>query len=225
VTRTIRHLHERDRDRATTADKLRNLDRDGIAALRQHYWNMVDDHFGCGISPRIFVDKFTMNTIDVAFINTIFPDARLVFVQRDPRDVCLSCFQQLMVPSLTTVQLSHWNNIARFYAQVMDWWFHVRPMLTMTVHELRYEDAVADSEATFRRLLEFSGLEWDSRVLEFHRRAEGRFIASPSRNQVAQPLYSTSAGRWRYYAREYGPVIATLTPLIDELRYPPFATA
>lgn len=218
VTATLRELHRMEPARLGTADKLRRLGRDGAIALRSFYWDSARGRFG-DIAARVFVDKFTMNSVDAGFINAIFPDARMVFVRRHPRDVCLSCFMQLMVPSLTTVQLLDWERTARFHARVMEWWRHISPLMTMPVLEFRYEDAVSAFEDTFRRVFAFLDLEWDPSVAEFHERARGRFIASPSRGQVARPLYSSSVERWRLYEPEFASVASTLAPVERALGY------
>lgn len=218
ITATLRELHRMDPARLGTADKLRRLGRDGVIALRAFYWESARRRFG-DIRARVFIDKFTMNSIDAGFISAIFPDARMVFVQRHPRDVCLSCFMQLMVPSLTTVQLLDWERTARFYAQVMGWWRHIRPLMTMPVLEFRYEDAVSAFEDTFRRVFALLDLQWDPGVAAFHERARGRFIASPSRAQVARPLYASSVERWRRYEAEFAPVASILAPIERTLGY------
>jgi len=54
-----------------------------------------------------------------------------------------------------TVHLLSWQNTARFYAQVMDWWMTVKPQLTMDFIEFRYEDAVFQFEPAFRKVFDF----------------------------------------------------------------------
>ena len=218
VSATLRELHRIVPGRMSTAEKLRRLDRSGVVALRGFYWQRAHDRHG-PIAAPVFIDKFTMNVVDAGFIGTIFPDARLIFVQRDPRDVCLSSHMQLMMPTLTTVQLLDWERTVRFYAQVMEWWLYIRPLLPMPVLDFRYEDAVSNFEPTFRRVLEFSGLAWDPRVAAFHERAQGRFIASPSRGQVARPLYASSVARWQHYAAEFAPLAGVLQPYVAAFGY------
>jgi hypothetical protein len=160
-----------------------------------------------------------MNTVDLGLINCVFPDAKVVFVMRDPRDVCLSCFMQLMVPTPTTVQLLTWEGTAAFYAQVMDWWMYIREQMTLQFIEFRYEDVVADFETTYRKVFDFLGLTWDSAVVDFHQHAARKFIASPSRTQVAQPLYSSSVEKWRYFASDFAPIEAVLAPYLRAFDY------
>jgi tetratricopeptide (TPR) repeat protein len=209
-----RELHRLDPLPGDTAAKLRRLDAAGIGRLRAYYWQQVHDRFGNAVDNRVLVDKFTMNTIDLGLMNTVFPDSKVVFVMRDPRDVCLSCFMQLMAPSVATARLLTWRGTAEFYSEVMAWWTHIRPALTLRWLEFRYEDAIADFEATFRRVFDFLGLPWDAAVADFHTRAAGKVVASPSRQQVTQPLYASSVARWRQYGAEFSSVDDLLRPWV-----------
>lgn len=214
-----RELQRMEPAAASDADRLRKLDRNGVLRLREFYWKMVRDRFGNSLGARRLVDKHTMNTVDVGLINTVFPDAKLLFVMRDPRDVCVSCFMQLMVPSPATAHLVTWQDTADFYARVMDWWTHIKPLLTMDRLEFRYEDAVASFEPTFRRVFDFLGLSWEPAVMRFHEHAAKKYIASPSRNQVAQPLYASSVARWRRYEGEFASVREQLAPFVSRFDY------
>ncbi|WP_309646679.1 sulfotransferase [Phenylobacterium sp.] len=215
-----RELHRMDSAPGTVAEKLARLDEAGIGRLRATYWNLARGRYGDVVDRGLFVDKYTMNTIDVGLISTVFPDAKVVFVLRDPRDVCLSCVMQLMNPTPATRHLLTLEDTAAFYAQVMAWWLSVRERLSVEYLEFRYEDAVESFEPTFQRVFAFLGLSWDPKVVEFHERAVGKFIASPSRNQVAQPLYSSSVARWRRYTAELSSASAPLTMFIDAFHYP-----
>lgn len=217
-----RELHQMNQSNASPAEKLRQLDLSGVMHLREFYWNRVRQRFGDSIGQRKFVDKFTMNTIDLGLINTIFPDAKVIFVMRDPRDVCLSCFMQLMVPSPTTVHLTSWQGTTELYAQVMDWWLYIKQQMTLDFIELRYEDAVTQFEPTFRKVFDFMGLPWNPEVENFHKHATEKFISTPSRTQVAQPLYSSSVSRWKHFESEFAPVSELLRPFISAFNYDPF---
>ena len=219
VISTARELARMSNNQGSIPEQLRKLDFEGVLHLRAFYWNRARALFGGKIGSRLLLDKTTMNSIDLGLINCLFPDAKLVFLLRDPRDVCLSCFMQTMIPTPSTVHLLTWQDTARFYAQVMDWWLTVKPRLTMAFIEFRYEDAVFQFEPAFRQVFDFMGLDWDPAVADFHKNVAGKYIASPSFNQVSQPLYSSSVGRWRYYAAEYGAVSTFLQPFISAFGY------
>lgn len=203
----------------TIPERLRSLDLSGVLHLREFYWRKVRERYGEAANGRRLVDKTTMNTVDVGLINVLFPDSKVVFVLRDPRDVVLSCFMQVMIPTPSTVHLLNWRGTAEFYALVMEWWLAAKSRLTLDFIEFRYEDAVADFEPTFRKVFDFLGLSWDPAVAKFHERAAGKYVNSPSFSQVAQPLYSSSVARWRHYAGEFEPIAATLQPYVETFGY------
>lgn len=215
----VQELNKLSRYQGSIPEQLRTLDWEAVVHLRAFYWDKARSMFGAQLDQRLFLDKTTMNSIDIGLINTLFPDAKLVFLVRDPRDVCLSCFMQTMIPTPATIHLLTWEKTAQFYAQVMDWWLKIKPELSLKNIELRYEDAVTDFESTFRTVFDFLGLDWDPAVANFHQKTHGKFIASPSFNQVAQPLYVSSIGRWQRYAAEYASIYNTLQPLIKAFGY------
>ncbi len=215
-----RELHSLQPGLASVPDKLARVDRSGIVRLRAAYWRAAHGHHGPASEQGVFIDKFTLSTVDLGLINTVFPDARVLFVTRDPRDVCLSCVMQLMVPTQATRHLLRLQDTAALYAQVMNWWLQVRGQLSLQHLSFRYEDAVADFDTTYRQVFEFIGLDWRDEARNFHQRAPGHYVASPSRNQVAQPLYGTSVARWRRYERQMAPVQAALAPFVEGFGYP-----
>ncbi len=203
----------------TTPEQLKALDLSAIKELRAFYWRRAQGRFGDDIGSKMFLDKTTMNTIDIGLINCVFPDAKVVFVTRDPRDVCLSCFMQVMAPTPATVHLLDWRSTAEFYAAVMDWWMYIKQSLTLEWIEFRYEDAVLRFEATFRPVFDFLGLSWEENAIEFHKNASKKIIVSPSFNQVSRPLYQSSLARWKNYESEFGSIIDVLDPCIKAFRY------
>jgi hypothetical protein len=74
--------------------------------------------------------------------------------------------------------------------------------------DVQYEDLVADQEGQTRRVLDFCGLEWDDRCLDFHQ--TDRPVLTASNWQIRQPIYTSSIGRWRNYAEHLQPLLATL---------------
>jgi len=75
----------------------------------------------------------------------------------------------------------------------------------MTVH---YEDMVTDQERISRELVEFVGLDWDDRCLQFH--TTRRTVATASYDQIRQPMYTKSMARWKHYEKHIGPLLEAL---------------
>lgn len=202
------------------SDRIKAMNSAQIAHLRKHYWAVASQLLGAEALERIFVDKTTLNTLNIELINALFPDAQVIFMVRDPRDVCLSCIMQAFGLSPLTIHLLNWQDCARFYAAVMDYWLSVRDALSLNLTELRYEDLVTDLEGQFRPIFAKLGLEWSDSCLEFYRRSRNRPISTPSYDQVTRPLYSSSVGRWREYQQHYAPILPLLEPYIKHFGYP-----
>ena len=81
---------------------------------------------------------------------------------------------------------------------------HWQAVIPNPVLDLHYESVVRDLEATVRELLEFCDVAFDPACLQFHQ--THRQVKTPSAGQVRQPIYSSSIGRWRRYARELQPL-------------------
>jgi hypothetical protein len=54
-------------------------------------------------------------------------------------------------------------------------------------------------------MLEFIGLPWDARCLDFHQ--TDRVVITASKWQVRQKIHRSSAGRWRHYEKFVGPLL------------------
>jgi len=212
-------LNKISNNQSSVPEQLKNLDAADLEHLRQFYWSNVKQRYGDEFSEQLFIDKTTMNTLDLGLINCVFPEAKILFVMRDPRDICISCFMQIMTPSPTTVHLFDWQDTINLYCQTMDWWMHFKDITTLDYIEFRYEDAVSQFETTFRTVFNFIGLELNATATEFHKYAAKKYIVSPSFSQVSQPLYTSSVARWRNYDSEFINSNQQLLPYIREFNY------
>jgi hypothetical protein len=155
-----------------------------------------------GRSERV-VCKMPENYFYLGLIALLFPRAILIHCRRDPRDVALSCW----MTNFTAVRWANYvDHIATRFAGYQRLMEHWRRVLPATIHEVHYEDAVDDLEATARRLLSLCGLGWDPACLEFPRTR--RPVRTASLNQVRQPVYKTSVGRWKAYEGALGELFA-----------------
>jgi hypothetical protein len=108
---------------------------------------------------------------------------------------------------------------ARYYRAVMDLGLDSIERLSIDTRQVRYEELVANPEPILRELIAFLGLPWDPAVLNYRSHIRGSRIDTPSYGQVYRPLYSSSIGRWRRYAKELDPIQALLAPAVSRLGY------
>ena len=197
---------------------LPGMDAAGVARLRALYFEALDAH-----SPppgKTVVDKLPLNLLGAPLIHRLFPDAKFIFVERQPCDIVLSCFMQKFDLNPAMANFLDLGTAAQLYDLVMTFWTRARELLPLDVHDMRYEDLVADPEERMRALIAFLGLDWDKALLDHRTTAAARgLIATPSYHQVAQPIYGRAAGRWERYRAQLEPVLPILAPWCEKMGY------
>lgn len=155
---------------------------------------------------RHVVDKLPHNFEHIGLIKLLFPQARIISVRRDPRDIAVSNYfidfaakhggmgfsyelgwigEQLADHNLL---MHHWNQL--FPGEIL---------------EVRYEDVLEQPEREARRMLDHIGVGWEPEVLNFS--TLDRPVKTASVWQVRQPLYQTSKAKWERYQQHLGPLI------------------
>ena len=213
----------RGRDGIAYPDVLDHLGEEEFAAMRRDFWTHADEATaGVAARPGVrLLDKLPLNLIELGPIQRLFPEARAIVALRDPRDVVLSCFMQDFQLNDAMAGFLDLEGAARLYVAVMGLWRHYRESLSLPWHQYRYEDLVDDPETVTRGIFAFLGLPWDPAVLAWRDRQAGRFIATPSRHAVTEPLNRRAVGRWRRYAEAMAPVLPLLAPFVAEFGYSP----
>ena len=185
------------------------LDGEEGAAAR---WRQCGEAYLARVAPLAagrphVVDKMPGNFLYAGAIPVILPGARIIHVRRDSVDTCLSCYTKLFAGQQPFAYDQ--TELGVFYRQYEGLMAHWRALLPAdTFIDIDYEAVVDDLEGEARRLIAFLGLPWDAACLSFHRNR--RVVRTASVNQVRQPIYRTSTGRWRAYARYLGPLLAAL---------------
>jgi hypothetical protein len=199
---------------------LANAPESVLDEYREDYWNRVRGH---GVNPagKVFVDKGPIYTVDLPVIAHLFPDAKILFALRDPRDVVWSCFHTYFNINSTTFEFLSLDGAAKFYAAVMQLAAIYRRVLPIEVHELRHEVFVSDLETEARKLCAILNVDWDESMMNFAERAKLGTIATASAPQIGRGLNREGFGRWRTYAQELAPILPILQPWVEEFHYSP----
>lgn len=192
---------------------LDSLDPALVARLRAAYWARVRA-LGGAVEGKVLIDMNPFNGTKLPILARLFPQARIVIMRRDPRDVVLSCFRINFTPGAAAWAFSDLTETARHYDALMSLIDRCRANLPLAYHEVRYDRLVAEFEPTVRRLAEFIGLEWTDDFLRFDRTAAARGVRTASETQVRKGLYN-GGGQWRRYADELAPALPILAPWIE----------
>jgi tetratricopeptide (TPR) repeat protein len=211
------------RDLQDNAPTLSVLDRAPTGALRQsrtNYFYAVEMFLGKPVGNRMLIEKNPSLTFMIPALVRVFPEIKLIVALRDPRDVCLSCLMQPLLPLRqgSSAYLSLESTVEE-YAAMMSLWQTLAPLLKNPFLEVRYEDMVNDLESVARKTLDFLGVPWDARVLGFDEHARQKVVRSPTYADVTQPVHKGAIGRWRNYRKYFEPHLEKLEPFVKAFGY------
>ncbi|MHB8528725.1 MAG: sulfotransferase [Caulobacteraceae bacterium] len=188
-------------------------------ACRAIYWRRAAELLGSPLGGKIVVDKLPIGTVALPVISKLFPNARMLFARRDPRDVVLSCFRRLFGINEVMAEFLTLESAARYYDQVMRLAVLYEAKLPLAIHHIRHEDVVADFDGELSKALGFIGLAWDPAVRDFADRAMR--ARTPSATQLAVGLNARGVGAWKRFAAQMAPVLPILEPWVARFGYEP----
>lgn len=200
-------------------ERLKSLGADQIDRWRRHYLREARNKTG-SLAGRLFLDKLPFNSVKLPLLARLFPEARVVFAIRDPRDVVLSVFRNRFAVSPDTYEFLQLRDCANYYESVMrlaDFCFRKLPL---NVLRIRYEDLVENFEERVRAVCEFVNIDWEESMRGFRRGVQSINIGSVSAPQVRRGLYKGATGQWRRYREQLDPVLPILQPWVETLGYP-----
>ncbi|WP_282146405.1 tetratricopeptide repeat-containing sulfotransferase family protein [Alteromonas stellipolaris] len=152
---------------------------------------MIDDlnaYIGSTHSGQIIVDKMPFNGLYLAFINVLFPCANIIWLDRDPADICISCLKQSEI-NLSSVD--DFISVYSEYSQLRTKWSEVlKPQMTF----LRYEALVSNYDTVFKEVAKLLCL--DSKK----KNSKTRIYNTPSYAQVKGATHTNSIGMQARYS-------------------------
>jgi hypothetical protein len=132
--------------------------------------------------------KLNISAFELAY--GLFPNSRLVYMVRDPRDVVASQIQRKFDRSVEDI-CKAWNR----YASSLDRFITAHPDAG---HVTRYEDLVGSPAAAIRSMFDFLPMEIDENVFRFYESAASVHRSGhPNAEALKRDFFTTSIGRAR----------------------------
>jgi hypothetical protein len=178
---------------------------------------------------RRIAEKTPSNLLWLTQLGNWFPDARLIHVIRDGRDVAASLVKTNWIDHQTGQPYEYVQsvqNAARFWSEMVRTGCKAgrSPLLQERYLEVRYEDLVLAPEQECRRICEFLGEDFAPQMLDHH--LQDHNYGGPdetSAKAVSGQLTTSSIGRWRgqFSRQETSDVNRICGPVLRELGYEP----
>jgi hypothetical protein len=169
----------------------------------REFFGSIQADYAHGRGKERWADKTPRYALNIPFLLRVFPDAQIVHVIRDGRDVVVSHRKRF----------GYWSSVK----STLKWPRYIKTARGVGAtlrpdqyHEVRYEDLAGRPEETMRDLLDFLGEEWDPQVLEFASKEH----AVPARYHAQLAARQASAGTDQtVYASRVGTHRTELDPL------------
>ena len=149
----------------------------------------IYDEYNTISSSKILIDKLPINFYWIGFIKLFFPSAKVIHVNRNLKDVCLSIYKNNFGSTEMDWSYNEKNIIefAKNYKEIMFFW---KNKYKEFIYDINYEELVLNQIDKTKKLFKFCDLEWDEEILNFYK--FGKRIKTASISQVKKPVYNTS---------------------------------
>ncbi len=140
-------------------------------------------------------DKRPENYLYLDVIKQLYPNAKIIWTERDIKDNSLSAYFQHLGPSLNyAVSL---NDTLHHYEQQQRIKSHWQSHFSNDIFTMNYDLLVESPDQVLEPLFSFLGLEYTDEAQRFHHKTGT--VSTASVWQVRKPLYKSSSGRFENY--------------------------
>ena len=148
---------------------------------------------------RWFIDKQPLNFRYLDLMLSMFPHAKILHCQRDARDTALSLWMQCFREDVQgyAYDFDDIATVMRDCGRLMDHW---RQRYAGAIRTVRYENLVAEPQATIADLAQWVGLPAPGANEPSSPKATTSPISTASLWQARQPVNTRSIEHWRHYA-------------------------
>ncbi|MDE0888404.1 MAG: sulfotransferase [Phycisphaerales bacterium] len=151
-----------------------------------------------GRSKQRIANKSLMLPRQAGIIGLLFPNATILFTERDLHDTAISIWANIFDPirMAWTTRLDWIGTIAAMHQRMMKHWMKSLPNPMLTVN---YRDLAKNPAETVPGIIEACGLPWDDACLSPEKAAtekkSGRFAPTLSEQQLRRPINTSAIGR------------------------------
>jgi tetratricopeptide (TPR) repeat protein len=149
-------------------------------------------------SSHWFIDKQPLNFRYIDLALSLFPDAKIIHCQRNPRDNALSLWMQCFQENEQTYSYD-FDDIALVLHgenRIMSHWIKLWPD---AIRSVQYEQLVSNTPAMLESLATWIGIPSGSPTQVWPPSKRVNAISTSSLWQARQPVHVRSVGRWKSY--------------------------
>jgi len=155
--------------------------------INKEYFNLINFH---NFKENNFTDKAPQNFKWIGIIKLFFPNSKIIYCKRNPKDNCLSIYKNFFASDDMKWAFDE-ENIANYYnlhLDLIDFW---KNKIGDFIYEVNYEKLVSSKDEEIKKLIKFCELKWDPICLNHHKNKKTP-IKTVSISQARKPVYQSS---------------------------------
>ena len=166
-----------------------------LADLRKNYLAKIK----AMTDKKNFTDKLPLNFMWLGYIKKLFPNARIIHIERNPIATSFSIYRTLFAHGSLDFSYSHDDIISvyKLYKSFMIFW---DAQLPDQIYHVNYEKLVKNPTDEFALIFNYLNLPFDEKVLELQ--ANKRSVLTASDLQIRKTIYDGSSNSWVKYEGE-----------------------
>jgi len=145
---------------------------------------------------KFFTDKLPLNFHWLGFIKKVFPNAKIIHIERNPVATCFSIYKTLFAHGSLDFSYSQDDIVSfyRLYTNLMSFW---SSHLSNVIFHANYEKIVKNPKDEFSLIFDYLGLSFSENILEVQ--TNKRSVLTASDLQVREAIYDGSSNSWVKY--------------------------
>lgn len=204
---------------ASAGEVLESIPEARLSESRGRYRRWMFAALDAADRQQMLLDKNPSTTFLIPAFRRLFPQATIIVVIRDPRDVVVSCFLQQFALNPVSAMFNRLELAVMRCCAEMEAWLRLRDRLPKPWVEIQYESLVGGNEASLHDALAAMHLQPVNDFADFRGSLATAPVRSPTYAQLFQPIHARSVGRWRAYANYLRPYRERLEPVCQALGY------
>ncbi|MFH1656598.1 MAG: sulfotransferase [Candidatus Nealsonbacteria bacterium] len=110
-------------------------------------------------NSEVFIEDNTWNILFAKELLELIPEAKIIHIYRDPRDVIFSLSKQRWAPK-------DLKKTINYYKDIIELWFSIKSKLNPdSYYEFKFEDLIEFPEKNIRNLCDFIGLDYEPNMI------------------------------------------------------------
>ena len=145
---------------------------------------------------KFIIDKLPLNFYWIGFIKTIFPNAKIIHIKRDPIAINFSIYKTLFEEGAIEFSYDQDDiiNFYKLYEELMQFW---NGLYGDEILNINYELLVNSPAIEAKRIFEFVTVDFNNDYIKIENNS--RSVTTASDLQIRNKIYKGSSESWKKY--------------------------